>query len=150
MRFLKTTWDLFWYADTRIARVWLAMASWAWAVMLLWPGDSFNRSVYHIMDQLAPETVWGLSFLLHGIGETIRIYCNGSCLQPCPKRSAIIDMAVSVFGCSIYTISSAAMIVTWPLPSAIAPHIVLSFGAWFLTVRSGYPQFHRRVTDEGL
>lgn len=146
-RILKFIWHIFWYADTRASRCWIAAGSVLWGIMLAWPGDSFQRSVYHLMEQMASETTWAVAFGLHGLAEAFRIGCNGQCFKN-QKVAVAVDMSIAIWGCCVWTLATACMIVTHPLPSAIAPHIVMSFGAWWLLVRCGdYPSFHRRVTD---
>ena len=51
-------------SDMVATRTLLAIAELIWAISLLWPGASFERSNYNAMAALADETVWGLAFLI--------------------------------------------------------------------------------------
>lgn len=53
-----------WDSDLVATRVSLAIAEMFWAVMLLWPGDTFGRPTYHVMSHVMPEEAWGLLLLL--------------------------------------------------------------------------------------
>lgn len=53
-----------WDSDLLVSRVTLAIAEFSWAVMLLWPGDTFERKIYSTMACITSEDVWGLVFLL--------------------------------------------------------------------------------------
>lgn len=60
-----------WDSDLLVSRVTLALAEFSWAVMLLWPGDSFTRKIYRAMSGVATEELWGLLFL---ISSFIQVY----------------------------------------------------------------------------
>ena len=51
-------------SDMVATRTLLAIAELIWAINLLWPGASFERSTYSTMALLADEKVWGLAFLI--------------------------------------------------------------------------------------
>ena len=51
-------------SDMVATRTLLAIAELIWAINLLWPGASFERSNYSAMAALADEKVWGLAFLI--------------------------------------------------------------------------------------
>ena len=51
-------------SDMVATRTLLAIAELIWAINLLWPGASFERSTYSSMAVLADEKVWGLAFLI--------------------------------------------------------------------------------------
>lgn len=67
--FSKILWD----TDLIASRFMLFLAEVLWGILLLWPGDSFNRFYYHNMLFLAPENVWGVLFLITGILQFIII-----------------------------------------------------------------------------
>ena len=51
-------------SDMAATRTLLAIAELVWAINLLWPGVSFDRSIYAGMSNLADERIWGLAFLV--------------------------------------------------------------------------------------
>lgn len=58
---------LIWDSDLIASRFTLALSEFLWASMLLWPGDSFERPVYHNLKYFAIEELWGSIFLITGI-----------------------------------------------------------------------------------
>jgi len=55
----KALWD----SDLVATRVSLALGEFAWAVMLLWPGNTFGRPTYTVMSHVMTEEAWGLLLL---------------------------------------------------------------------------------------
>lgn len=49
-------------SDLISTRLTLALAEALWCLMLLWPGDTFDRPTYSLMADAAPEMVWALIF----------------------------------------------------------------------------------------
>ena len=48
-------------------RLCLAAAALVWAGLLYWPGDTFNRPTYNLMNYVAGELWWATAFLLQGV-----------------------------------------------------------------------------------
>lgn len=61
--FTKVIWD----SDLTASRLTLALAEILWAILLLWPGNTFDRGYYHNMANLAPEDIWGAIFLISSV-----------------------------------------------------------------------------------
>ena len=61
--FSRALWD----TDLIASRMILAFGELCWAVMLLWPGNSFDRPTYAYMAEIASEDLWGLVFLLSAL-----------------------------------------------------------------------------------
>lgn len=53
-----------WDSDLVATRISLAVGEFAWAVMLLWPGDTFGRPTYAAMSHAMTEEAWGFLLLL--------------------------------------------------------------------------------------
>ena len=53
-----------WDSDLVATRVSLSIAEALWAVMLLWPGETFDRPTYKIMSHVMPEEAWGVVLML--------------------------------------------------------------------------------------
>ena len=49
-------------SDLIATRLALFLAEALWAIMLFWPGDTFDRPTYSEMGKLAPELVWATAF----------------------------------------------------------------------------------------
>lgn len=63
-KYLRSLSRALWDTDLVGVRLTLFFAELAWAVMLYWPGDTFGRPTYHLMEQTAPEMVWAFLFLV--------------------------------------------------------------------------------------
>lgn len=61
----KALWD----SDLIATRIALSLAEMFWAVMLLWPGDTFTRPTYALMNKATNEEVWGVLFLVSSITQ---------------------------------------------------------------------------------
>jgi len=61
----KALWD----SDLIASRISLALSEFFWAVMLLWPGDTFTRPTYALMHKAANEEVWGILFLASAVTQ---------------------------------------------------------------------------------
>ena len=61
----KALWD----SDLVATRIALALAEMFWAVMLLWPGDTFTRPTYALMNKATNEEVWGVLFLVSSVTQ---------------------------------------------------------------------------------
>ncbi len=59
-----------WKSDLIASRITLAIGEFFWAIMLLWPGDTFSRPTYDHMSNIMPEELWGIVFL---ISSTIQV-----------------------------------------------------------------------------
>lgn len=54
-------------SDLIITRMMLGFSEILWAILLLWPGDTFNRPTYHVMAEVMPEEAWALIFAATGV-----------------------------------------------------------------------------------
>jgi len=53
-----------WDSDLVGSRFTLAMAEFFWSLMLLWPGNTFERPTYLQMSSVMAEEWWGMLFLI--------------------------------------------------------------------------------------
>lgn len=58
-----------WDSDLVATRVSLAIGEFLWAIMLLWPGPTFNRPTYSVMSHVMTEEAWGFIILLSAITQ---------------------------------------------------------------------------------
>lgn len=66
-KFISAFSKILWDSDLIASRFMLAFAEFLWGILLLWPGDTFNRQYYHNMAYLMSENVWGILFLITSI-----------------------------------------------------------------------------------
>lgn len=115
-------------SDLVATRLMLAIAEMCWAVMLLWPGNTFERPTYTAMGHLAPEVVWALVFMATSVVQ-YRIVVMGwartrgawffSCWNSLLWGTAI--------ACMMYSVQ--------PPPAAIGGEVALMMGAIWIWVR---------------
>jgi hypothetical protein len=130
VRVIFRLWSLVAYSNTTPTRFMLALAATCWAILLAWPGDTFQRPVYFYMSRLAPEWAWMVLWGIHAAGMWWRCLAESSS----PKAA----LAVNVLGVFLFA-GSAAMIfltLTYPLPAAIATDIVLAMAAIWVLIRT--------------
>ena len=68
-----------WDSDLIASRITLAIAEFAWAVMLLWPGNTFDRPTYTHMAMIFNEEVWGVLFLLSCVTQVTIVLTDDLC-----------------------------------------------------------------------
>lgn len=61
-KYLRACSRALWDSDLIASRLTLFLAELLWAVMLLWPGDTFGRPTYNAMAHVAPEEAWAAVF----------------------------------------------------------------------------------------
>ena len=121
-------WYLLMRADLDGIRFFLALSSLLWGLLLLAPGETFERSTYTIMAKMADEWVWAAAHLVHGFAALASLF--GVTIR---RISFTLGPLLGAF---LWTFSSIAMMAAvHPLPAAIAPHLVGSVAAWWLLVR---------------
>lgn len=109
------------------SRLLLALSEFWWALLLLWPGDTFGRPTYTIMSEVMHEEMWGIVFLATSIMQlTIIKKEDFHCREA--RWFAFYNMILWV-----YVVSSMLRSV-YPPPAAISAEISLaiaSFWIWF-------------------
>jgi hypothetical protein len=126
-------WSLVAYSDTTPTRFMLALAATLWAILLAFPGDTFSRPVYRFMAVAVgqdAEMKWCFFWTLHACGMWWRIFSS----TPRPFWAlAIHGLGVMLFSCTAIAIF---MTLTYPLPAAIAPDIIMALAAGWVLVRT--------------
>lgn len=126
-------WSLVAYSDTTPTRFMLAFAASLWAMLLYLPGDTFSRPVYRLMAELAGENAelkWAALWTVHAVGMWWRVVAK----KPRPYIAFCINsLGVLLFSGAAYSIF---FTLTFPLPAAIAPDIVLALAAFWVMVRT--------------
>ena len=119
----------FWYTifsyDLSAIRLVLFLSSILWGILLLWPGETFNRPTYEMMSMVMRETFWGIAFLIHGITG----FWSSS--------STKLMYANNLLGSFLWLGSSILMLFSvYPPPAAISGELILSLASVWLFIRT--------------
>lgn len=118
-------------SDLIATRLALFLAEALWAVMLFWPGDTFERPTYSAMGQYAPELVWATAFGISAVLQlSIVLY------QQC---AAMWARLFAVWNAALWLAAVVLMIAgVYPPPAAIGGDIALTVSALWIAVRPLY------------
>lgn len=118
-------------SDLIATRLALFLAEALWAVMLFWPGDTFERPTYSAMGQYAPEVVWACAFGVSAVLQlSIVLY------QQC---AAMWARVFAVWNAALWLTAVVLMIAgVYPPPAAIGGEIALTVFALWIAVRPVY------------
>lgn len=115
-------------SDLVATRLALAFAELCWAIMLLWPGDTFGRPTYTIMAHIAPELCWAVAFLATSILQFTIV-----AFELCKTRAAWVFAG---WNTALWLTSIVAMIVSvQPPPAAIGGEVALALSALWIFAR---------------
>lgn len=109
-------------------RLILALSEFMWAILLLWPGDSFDRPTYSVMAKVMPEEAWGLVFLVSGVTQ-ISIVLREEFYCVFSRYFAAWNAALWVY------VVVAMLLSVSPPPAAVSGEIVLAFAATWIWVK---------------
>ena len=115
-------------SDLIATRLALFVAEALWAIMLFWPGDTFDRPTYSEMGKLATELVWATAF---GISAVLQI-----CIviyRQCAKSWA---HAFACWNAALWCASAVLMLKgVYPPPAAIGGEVSLAVSALWIAIR---------------
>ena len=115
-------------SDLIATRLSLAIAELLWAVMLLWPGNTFDRPTYFWMSHIGSETVWAFIFLGSGLYQWYIVAA-----QKVRTREAEVFACFNAF---IWLFTIGCMLASvYPPPAAIGGEISLAIAAFWIAVR---------------
>lgn len=115
-------------SDLIATRLALFIAEALWAVMLFWPGSTFDRPTYSDMAKLAPELVWATAF---GISAVLQI--SIVVYQQCGRAWAHLFAA---WNASLWCASVVLMVKgVYPPPAAIGGEVALAVSALWIAIR---------------
>ena len=114
--------------DLVASRIILAMAEFLWAILLLWPGETFGRPTYKIMSHVMAEEAWGLVFLMSGVAQITIVLSE-----------IFHSMFAKVFAgwnamLWVYVVASMLLSV-YPPPAAISGEMALAVAATWIWIR---------------
>lgn len=115
-------------SDLIATRLSLAVAELLWAVMLLWPGNTFDRPTYFWMSQFGSETLWAFVFLVSGLYQGYIVAA-----QKVRSRQAEVFACFNAF---IWVFTIGCMLASvYPPPAAIGGEISLAVAAFWIAIR---------------
>ena len=115
-------------SDLVATRLALSFAEMCWAVMLLWPGDTFDRPTYGLRSEIASETAWSAIFLLTSFLQ-FSIVIQADFHGKFARYFAAWNAALWVF-----TVVSMVLSV-YPPPAAIGGEMALMLSATWIWLR---------------
>lgn len=117
-----------WYSDLIGSRITLAIGEFLWALMLFWPGDTFDRPTYSHMAAIMSEEWWAVLFLLSSIIQ-ITIVLKNWC--HCTWAWYFAGWNFCLWGFTVWSMLASV----YPPPAAIGGEIALSLSAFWIWLR---------------
>lgn len=119
--------DALFKSDFVATRLTLAMAELLWAIMLFWPGDTFNRPTYTLMGMIAPELCWAVLFLFTAGIQYYIVATKTTCTKVAWYFSCWNALIwLTVVGCMLLSV--------YPPPAAVGGEIALMVSAIWIWV----------------
>ena len=128
------------FSDLHGIRFVLGLSELIWAVTLLWPGHSFERTTYEVMALVMSENAWGFVFLVSGITQ-FHILLSGNYHSKFATYFAGWNLCLWM-----YVVISIYMCIS-PPPAAISGEAALALAAGWVWTRSGHIITGRRTCD---
>ena len=119
---------VFWDTDLVASRLTLSLSSFFWAIMLFWPGPSFDRDVYYQMGTILSENMWGFIFLVTSVIQFM-IIATGNYYSIVPRVFAGYHAALWIY------IVLSMLLSVYPPPAAIGGEIALACSALWIWAR---------------
>lgn len=127
-KYIKAFSRAIWDSDLIASRMLLAIAEFTWAIMLLWPGATFDRQPYELMSRFAGEDAWGILFLVIG---SIQLY-----ILMAERFHDTFSRVFAGVNSFFWCLSTYAIIVSIsPPPAAIGGNIALSVASIWIFAR---------------
>lgn len=120
----KAVWD----TDLIGSRITLAFAEFMWALMLLWPGDTFDRPTYKHMASVMTEEWWGVLFIWSA--------CVQLCIVMRNKMHTAFAWYFAGWNFCLWGFTVWSMLASvYPPPAAIGGEIALALAAFWIWFR---------------
>lgn len=127
-RGLKNLSNALFDTDLVSTRITLALAEFLWAIMLFWPGDTFERQTYTIISGVMSETAWAFTFLISGLLQLSIVVFNHYG-RPWAQVFANWNAVLWVF------VVGASLMSVYPPPAAMGGEIALMCAALWIWAR---------------
>jgi len=126
---MKNRFLLFWYklinADLWPARLYIALSSLLWSLLLFWPSSTFESQTYTLMFHFASKTTWAVMFGFVGLFGLVTLFYD------LRNRAALFFDAA--FSCVLWTGSCVAILLSvYPAPAAISAEITTAMLSWWI------------------
>lgn len=126
-RFISAFSRLIWDSDLIASRFTLALAEFMWGILLIWPGNTFDRVYYHNMAYLATENIWGTIFIISSILQfTIAM------------KNTLHTKAARVFAAwnaTLWVVTVCSLLIIYPLSAALGGEVALALSAVWIFAR---------------
>jgi hypothetical protein len=119
---------LVWDSDMLATRFILSIAEFLWAIMLLWPGDTFMRPTYTGMSAVFNEQAWSAVFLISAATQLSIILMDDF-------HSKFARYFAAWNGILWFFVVSSMLLSVYPPPAAIAGEMALAAGALWIWLR---------------
>ena len=106
----------------------LALSSLIWAMLLLWPGETFGRPTYSGMAHVMHEEAWALVFLFDAMAQ-ITIILQQDFHSRFARYFAAFNAALWAF------VVGSMLLSVYPPPAAISAEIVMALSAVWIWAR---------------
>lgn len=117
-----------WDSDLVATRVSLAIGEFFWAIMLLWPGDTFGRPTYHVMSNVMSEDAWGLVLLLSAATQITIVMLE--------SYHTLFARTFAAWNATLWVFLVVSMLMSvFPPPAAIGGEVALAAAAVWVWVR---------------
>lgn len=122
--FSRVLWD----TDLIATRCTLALGEFFWAVMLLWPGDTFGRPTYDHMALVMNEEMWGVLFLVSCVTQISIVLMN--------DMHSRFSRYFAGWNAILWSYTVVSMLLSvYPPPAAIGGEMAMAFGAVWIWIR---------------
>ena len=118
---------LIWDSDLVGSRFTLALAEFMWGILLLWPGNTFDREYYHNMAYFATESIWGVIFVISSILQ-FTIVMKNSLHSKCARVFAAWNAA-------LWVLTVGSLLIIYPLSAALGGEVALALSAVWIFAR---------------
>ncbi len=120
---------IFFASNLYSARVILAVAEMLWALSLYWPGETFGRPTYHVMQMVADEIMWAHLFLFSSLMQW-SVVLTASFNGRVAMWFAAWNACLWLFVCGSMYLS------VYPPPAAISGELSLALAALWIFLRT--------------
>jgi hypothetical protein len=127
-KYLKSLSRTLWDSDLIATRISLFFAELLWAIMLVWPGETFHRPIYIGMSTLAEEETWALIFLVTAIlqlGIVVVDTLHSKFARYFAAWNAVLWLYITL----------SMLVSMYPPPAAIGGDIALAFASGWVFIR---------------
>jgi hypothetical protein len=127
-KYIRSFSTIIWDSDLIASRLSLALAEFFWSIMLLWPGNSFDRQTYLGMSHVFTEEAWGLVFLMSGVTQLSILLLN--------NYHSLFARYFAGWNATLWLFTVSSMLLSvYPPPAAIGGEIALTMAAVWIYIR---------------